>query len=504
MEQNFNTLKRNYTYQRTVVTNITDQYIADSGSKWGVWEMIRESIQNMLDEADRICREHGGEMKNHYRVYKRWAIWDVEYAHFEDKGQGVDFEAIFYLGASGKRNGEFKGHKGEGEVLSFLVAAREGIEKWMFSKDWAATGKIVEQGGYNVLALDIYKANRPIEGTVWRYKLTDQITNILKNIGSYFPELSRREQQRQEREQDARDARNAKAWKKNRQDRERIIRQNSTTSTKCIMTPKQEARLYVRGVYVKPLHANFSYNLNVEINRDRTMVDEFAILDGIQAAFNSDDLTKQQCELYWKNCNNYSDRLEYRRILNIENGSKNWYMMRDAFKKIFGKKAFIPTAAVATIDAINDGWKSVDLPNSVKDTALALHLETDKTVNGYVGDVVPLKFTNLHLRLIDQLKEIGSAMGLGNYPVKGAKKSLKDANSSGFYQGGEITLFEKTLNGDRYYLLETYIHECGHGDSGASDGTREFTQWFETKLIQALTGQHDKVRSLINELISMK
>jgi hypothetical protein len=107
--------------------------------------------------------------------------------------------------------------------------------------------------------------------------------------------------------------------------------------------------------------------------------------------------------------------------------------------------------------------------------------------------------------LILQLKRIGKAMGLGDYPVHGVKKVLnvEYQRLGGWYQAGEVYLLEHRLEGDRLDLLRTYIHEVGHGDSGASDGTRDFTSFFEGLLIKALVGKHDKVRPLIDELLNI-
>lgn len=507
------TLNRRYTFSRQLVTNITLEYVNDTGSKWTALEMIRESVQNMLDEALYQARNKGGDISDYYKLSLKRAVGGGKFLHvthfdLRDYGRGVDLEAIFFLGASGKRGSDYKGHKGEGEVLSFLVAAREGIDKWMFSKKWAAQPVIVEAGGYKVLALNIYETNLDIEGTVWRYEWCPQVEKIHSNLPHYFPELSKREMKKEEtRERKAekdRDKRNAR----NRKEAEKIVRAKSTISTKVIMTPRpgKPACLYVKGVYVKELRSLFSYNIDVEINRDRSMVDDMAILEKIQEAWLSNDLTEKQCIEYWSKAASQADLLEYKQKLNFSTNIENFSMMRQAFTKVFGKKAFIPTVPVATLDAETIGWKRVKLPTNVEDTALALSLDTDKSVMGYIGDVIPLNFNSTQEKLIKQLKKIANKLGFKDYTVEGAKKSLAVTNDSvkGLYSNGKITLFETTLNGNRLELLSTYLHEVGHGESRAGDGTRAFTDWFEKLLIEVFIGKHDHVRPLIEELLKIK
>lgn len=510
MKQNYDisTLNRRYVFKRQLVTNITLEYVNDTGSKWGVLEMIRESTQNMLDEALYQARTHGGDISDYFKVAKKteWHSGKVTHFDLRDFGRGVNFESIFFLGASGKRGQDYKGHKGEGEVLSFLVAAREGIEKFMFSKTWAAKPVIVTSGGYQVLALDVYETTIPIDGTVWRYEWNSKVEYVHDNLSHYFPELSKREMRKQDTREKKYAEKRVKSWERQQKQQERELRAKSTISTKVIMTPREgrAACLYVRGVYVKDLNSLFSYNLDVEINRDRSMVDELLIIGKIQEAWNSDDLTEKQCKIYWEQANNREDCLEYRRAMKLTNGH-NIAMLHNAFKKTFGKRAFIPTNPQATLDGMSLGWKKIDLPNYVKDTALFLSIDTDKSILGYQGDVIPLDPTATHKKLISKLEQIGKALGFSSYPVNCVKKvlNLDFQRLGGWYQNGEIYLLEHRLNGDRLDLLKVYIHEAGHGESNASDGTRDFTSFFEGLLIKALVGRYDKIRPLIDELLSI-
>lgn len=516
--QQFSALMRTYKLEASYPTNISAGYLDDSGSKWGVWEMLRESFQNAMDEAEYQADNNGGELLDHFAMHY-YGLTNKQYAgnahlEFRDKGRGVDWERIFLIGESGKRGTHYRGQKGEGEGLSFLVAARLGIKKIMFSQNWAVQARLGNYNGtgYKVLVFDLYRTDRAIEGTVWRYYATPEIEEIVNNLGNYFPQLSRKEQMRvaaaQNREWKERTKRQTEAQK--RIERERKAK--STSSTKMIITPATGTtpRLYVRGIYVKDIYSLFSYNLqNVEINRDRSMVDDFQILREIETAFNSDDFTAKQAEEYWRKADDSvgdAGLMEFKTVISITD-FRCFGLMRNAFYKVHGKKACVFTNKVAALDAQSLGFKVVDLHPYAKDTAMALGIHADKMVLGYDGDVQPIaKPTNTQKALIEKLAEIGQALGFSNYPIVGVNRilGLNDENLGGYYQAGTVYLMKSTLDGNRLNLLKVYIHEAGHGESGASDATRSFTSFFEELTIAALTGRHDGMRGLIDELIQIK
>lgn len=504
--QSFRSLNHTYKFEKTIYTNISSEYLNDSGSKWGVYEALRESTQNILDEAEYQSDTHGGQILDYCQLYlysetgyKPWTKFELR-----DKGRGVDFEQIMLIGESGKRGTSYRGQKGEGESLSFLVAVREGISKWMFSKDWACSARFENylNSEYKVLVFDLYRTNKNILGTVIRYQLTDAIEDYYHSIGNYFPELSRREMRRQDTE----DKKAREEQKRNSVKKSKAITQEKITSSKrSIITPRKDEKpsLFVGGVYVKKLYSLFSYNLqHVEINRDRSMVDEWQILEQIQVAFNSEDLAFEQAKKYWKNAtdDNDSGLLEYKTIINF---SDNRDLMLRAFEWVFGKKACLFTEPIAAINAETFGIKVLKFHPYVKDTALSLGIKTDRHVVGYEGDILPMKKIDNKVRLlVEKLGEIGKAMGFKDYPIVPVLKVLgiKEDSLCGMYKAGTIYILKNQFEGSRVELLKTYLHEAGHGQSGASDGTREFVEWFEGMLAEALLGSHDDVRQLIIEL----
>jgi len=149
---------RVYTYERTYQTTLTLDYVPE----WNIFHAMRESFQNAFDEAV-VTGEDAGMYMN--------GIEDEAWIY--DNGRGVDFEDILYLGATDKRGRtDLVGEHGEGEVLSFLVAAREGYEKVMASRDWMAVAEFQkdETGRFDILVIHRYKAQTPRkQGTLWFY-----------------------------------------------------------------------------------------------------------------------------------------------------------------------------------------------------------------------------------------------------------------------------------------------------------------------------------------------
>ncbi len=504
MNLQFRANRQKYEFVRTVYTNVSEGYLNDSGSNWGYWEMFRESIQNMMDEAEFQAREKDGQMLDFCQL---WA--DSKHITLRDLGRGVQWERIFLIGESGKRgNPLFRGQKGEGEVLSFLVAARLGIEKWMFSQDWALTARLDcwEGTEYKVLVLDLYKASSSIVGTIWRYPNIPELLDYFKNRDAYFPTLSRRAMRRQQAE----DRRAYEKWVREEKKFQRHAVQQrlakSTSSRRLIFSPRrgQTPSLYVKGIFVKNLpRALFSYNLSVELNRDRNLVDDFTIFNGIQEAFNSPDMKSRQMVEYWRHAtDDYADYLEYRNPIIVSEEKKKAF--RAAFNQVWGKKACLFTDRFAAIDAGHLGWKVLQLSVYAAKTALDLGVPRDTAVAGHIGSVV--KMHNIPAWIQEKcniLNEIGTALGVRTTKIEPVERfrDVAETAVNGYLENGVIYILRHQF--DRDELLETYLEELAHFNTGLPDGHRGLYNWTNHLLAKALRGDLPDVRSLILKLASV-
>src|SRR5512146_563791 len=160
-----------YSYCGSEPTTFTAAYVSD----WDDAKAQGESWQNALDEAlmaGSIVR----------------VVADADTVTLYDNGRGVDRAMIVLVGESGKRDNETTvGTQGEGEVMSFLVSARNGIRKTMASQTWACRARFApyQGAGKPVLLLDYYQTDKPRTGTVWEYHGWDVHATCAAAVNNY-------------------------------------------------------------------------------------------------------------------------------------------------------------------------------------------------------------------------------------------------------------------------------------------------------------------------------
>lgn len=120
---------------------------ADYVSNWGVWESLREIIQNGLD-AQQDGRAFSFERLNDAGSTLRFIT------------QAVKLERkVWLLGTSSKGDGSYRGHFGEGLKLAMLVLARSGVTVRIINDDesWIPTMEESEEFGAQVLTISTRK-----------------------------------------------------------------------------------------------------------------------------------------------------------------------------------------------------------------------------------------------------------------------------------------------------------------------------------------------------------
>lgn len=511
--KHFRAFKRTYHFEKSIQTTFTPGYLDDSGSRWGVYEMWRESMQNCVDEAEYMADHEGGEIWDYYRVFSvhnKNSRWGSSYHTMQDYGRGVDVEQIVLIGESGKRGSGYRGEKGEGESNSFLVAARENIMKTMLSQDWAIEAEYLpfnDNVNHLVLTYHIYRTSKPIEGTIWRFGDNPHVEMYMRDRNEYFagisPSGNRKDEARRKREYEQWD----KAERKQRAQARREIKLKSTTSTKPIQMPRKgtEPRLFVRGVYVRDLNSLFSYNItNVQINRDRSMVDEASLYAGIAEGFASDSFTKKMAETYWQNAQHNPDALvEYHRTIDPVG---NYEVMRKAFAKVFGKKAVLATETFMQTEARALGFVPINLDHTIHQTALLCGVMTDEDTSGFLNGYKEVKPTARETALLIKLDQLRKAMGFKNVPVVIASKIANDyydiVNGICVDDYGKVVLLRKLFaKGQEKKLVRVYIHEFVHVKTREGDGQRGFTSGFEEIIMDLLTNGKAGAMMLVQDIV---
>jgi hypothetical protein len=216
-----------YTFAEDIILPLAVSYVPD----WDLAKATKESLQNAYDEAW---------LSDSQAFVER----ELDGVYLRDNGRGVHWANILVIGDSGKRQEKGTvGTHGEGEIISFLVAARDGIRKWMASQDWLLEGRIGKsEYGQDVLILARYQtaSGKARKGTRWYYA----------NPGTYGYEI-------QDAFDQAQDAfANHAAVTRNPK---RIFR--DYTNRQCLMTNGQKV--------ITDYHIILGYNLMLHPGRDR-------------------------------------------------------------------------------------------------------------------------------------------------------------------------------------------------------------------------------------------
>jgi len=255
---------RRYEFKEQIQTNVSLQYLDDEASRWGVWEMVRECMQNIMDEAEYQADQSGDHLSQHMEIWTDVKVNRQRFWRIHDRGRGGDLEDILFLGISGKRGSNYRGQKGEGQLMAFLVAVREDIGLYMTSQNWAMEPVIVE-GKYRTLALNIYRSDKSHPGTRIFIEWNCEADEYLREARGYFPDLKKPRKQR--------------TYTPTTQ-KPKVKR---SPSTRALFDEKWESpRLFVKGIYVRHIDALFSYNLDLPLNRDRNIVDNSELIPAVE------------------------------------------------------------------------------------------------------------------------------------------------------------------------------------------------------------------------------
>ncbi len=454
-----NTVKlglRKYEFSEVLETNISTEYLGDEATNWGVWEMIRESFQNIMDEAQVSAETNGGHLADHLWI-DTGKVNGQEYHRIRDKGRGADLNQILYLGWSGKRGKGMRGEKGEGQLLAFLVGIKKGIDNWFVSKDYAIQPFINTDNGHPHLALKIYRANKEIVGTqILIEKGNHDVGVYIKERRYYFPDLR----------------------KPRKMGYKRKSTEKAPSVKKSFPDKRGQSKLYLKGIYVKDIDALFSYNLkNTKISRDRDMVSEEDLLIEIAEIWDNEKRHKHLTALInaatgW-GCSEMEMRIEH---FDPEYPAA-W---RSAFRKVAGgRRAVLWTNDIIAREARRSGYKVLKIERYTVILALELcGIKYDKDVAKACDPYRILKADSQEKKLFKIFAEIAELCGWDKMEFKVFKPTGRDSqfdNRLAFYLDGEEYYLRSYIRDFEFKsLLRTFVHEETHRQFGAPDESRQF------------------------------
>ena len=444
-------LKRKYMYESTLETNISTDYVDGTSSTWGEWELVRECMQNMMDEADHLAQEQGGHLSDHLHI-SQTARHGSKWWCLRDMGRGTDVANILYLGLSGKRGQGCRGEKGEGQLLAFLVAARKGIGLVFVSQDYLLIPRISDDNGHSHLVLDLYRAQKPIVGT--RIFIENQyvISFYLKDRRKFFPDLVK-----------------PKGPEK-------------SPSTRKIFEPDDEgAKLYLKGIFVRKIDALFSYNLTESrISRDRDVVSEDDQLGEVEEIWNEVVNVRKITQLLEEARQWGSEKLEMR-IPFFTLGQKQNRAWRKAFRDLAGcSRAVLWTNDLITREARRKSYVVVRIEQQPVFEALCqAGIKKDCDVAKAQDPYQELKPNKNEQSLFAIMEDIADRCNWENgRTLKVFKSTGADASYDNrlAFQRGNYLYFKRSHLAHSTFgdLLKTFIHEETHRQFGAPDESREF------------------------------
>jgi hypothetical protein len=445
--------KYQYHYESTQQTNISADYVDGSSSPWGEWELVRECMQNMMDECDHLAQTQGGHLSDYLHVASirhdgsDW--WSLS-----DPGRGTDVANILYLGLSGKRGQNYRGEKGEGQLLAFLVAARKGIGIMFRSQDYLLTPRIDRDNGHPHLALDLYRAAKPIQGTVILIQRRPGIDAYIKTRGAFFPDLVKPRGP-----------------------------EKSPSAKKVFKSRTGQSKLYHKGIFVRDIDALFSYNLSEsKISRDRDLVSEDDLINEIGQVWNEVTSVPFITRLLQETKSWSSEKLEMR-IPRYDLGERQQALWRKVFRELAGhRRAVLWTDDLVAREARRREYVVIKIENKAVFEALwNAGIKRDCDAAQAAEPYEELLPTKKHLALFAIFGDIAQCCNWEDgrtfrvFKPTGADASYDKRLA--FRRGNDLyfnrSYLETAPFGD---LLSSFIHEEVHRQFNAPDESREFEE----------------------------
>lgn len=319
---------------------LSTDYCAD----WGLWEGVRELIQNALD----------GEQDGHVKTISHDGL------RLSVANQGVILQrSVWLLGTSSKGNGTYRGCFGEGLKLGVLALVRAGYRVLITNGDelWIPSIQPSDEFGIPVLTIEIQPNSEPA---------TDGFAVHVDGVSTANWRLF------SERFLGLQPAR-------------QIFKQGDRGTSSILLDPERAGQLYVKGIFVQDIERyHFGYDLNTATDRDRRMVDASelrslaartwaqALESEVGEPASARVLTRACYQAMLKEAPDL-EMLHYYLISNRSEG------LADLFIQLNGDKALPVVDPAGQAEALRFGFQPVVCPRPLRD-ALAndnrLHLDT--------------------------------------------------------------------------------------------------------------------------------
>lgn len=408
---------------------------------WGLWEGVRELVQNAKDAET----EFGVEAQMNVRYRK-----DTQTLVIENGGTVLPHEALLLGHTSKSHRDDTIGQFGEGLKLGVLALVRAGhkVKIRSGSEVWVPAIVTSEKFSAEVLAFTIYAGRKD------EHRVQVEVSGIHPNEWELFKNRFLFLQQLK---------------------RDYVV---STSIGRLLLDPDSIGKVFVKGILVSTLpKLRYGYDLShADIDRDRKMVDPFDMNWKLQGIWNEvlndrPDLTGEYATLLREGAEDLKGLDGDYMAARVPQKARQ--RMVTEFKKEYGENALpVPSLAVSA-DLEHLGMRGVVVPPALR---LVLEAELGTVeANKLKLREQPMKSYSWFELSLDERKNLLAAGHLVNAvePIELGEIDIhdfRDANFLGFYKDKRVLLAKKILC-DRQKTLETLVHEVAH-KAGGNDGDK--------------------------------
>ncbi len=442
-----------------VALSVSSDYLPD----WGAYEGLRELVQNYIDSQD-DCGVKGA-------ISYEGGTYSGKVTLTNHGAKPLNREALLFGVTSKANRTDQRGQFGEGMKVGCLALVRDNRQVIIRTQteNWTASlATSTEFGGRKVLTFTTHK----------RQTVTDDVTVEISPV--YKEE-----------------------WDKITQSfmfmQEGVGGQESYYG-KILTDEKFRNKVFAKGIFVKDMEdMKWGYDLaEMNLNRDRSMVDEWDVRNNIisliSSLYRDNKLTLADIRELFEN-NHWEAQSSY-----AWSGSS---IMRDMLREYLigqnGKKCIVTASGEEAVKAESFGWNAVRVPKSLADAfggmlnsdyhkefRKEIGLSTFSEMNNEMRDAVEFVCETLTDEEASNLTwAVDVLAGVDVTVTPTIVKFVREGEILGLYKGGEIFI-AKSLLTNKVDTLSTLIHEWAHNWGG--DGTIAHSSTIEevwTKIAKA-------------------
>lgn len=436
------TNKTGYAKNTTIEMSLT----ADYRRSWGLWEALREIIQNGLDGED-----------EGFPLFIERSPGQKKTISIRNEGVVLPREKLL-LGSTSKADGGSRGRFGEGFKLALLTLARKGIEVQVRTGDEMWTPSIEEstQMDANILCVKIRQQPKFVNFVEFQvHNLSDEAWALIQGNLLDIKQLPSTVQET-----------------------------NSVVDTgrgKILLDPSKQGKLFSRGLVVGKLPDEYAYGYDLyglELDHDRKMADPWSlkslISDTLRRAVDMGAMSGQQIINLLNTGRGEAQTLASCYRYGGSDGLSK--AVAEAFKAAKGDVTPV-TSMEQSIQADHLGMQSAMVSSDLavilekelgSFEALAAKQSTEACRLYGITELTLTEKENLTWAMT--LVEAVSTVTFANLQIV----DFYDANLNGLCQPGtkDIRIAKRQLT-DRKAMLRTLVHEVAHYVPNAIDGSTE-------------------------------